>query len=309
MRILGIDPGYAILGYGIIDVEGNHFKAIEYGAVTTEAGMDMPDRLKVLYNGLMEIIDKYNPQQASIEELFFNTNNKTAILVGQARGVAILACANSGLEIFEYTPLQIKQGLVGYGRADKKQIQQMVKIMLNLRQVPKPDDTADALAAADMSRQYGCITKTNGEDYQMIHYIKGTLAMKLDTGIVVETGGIGYDISVPGNSSLYLRSEGDEVICYTAMIVREDDVSLYGFADRESLELFRLLITVSGVGAKAAMAVLSALTSSQLRQAIAFEDDKAIATANGVGKKQPRELCLNSKTRFRQTTFQFLSSR
>ncbi len=148
MRILGIDPGYAILGYGIIDVEGNHFKAIEYGAVTTEAGMDMPDRLKVLYNGLMEIIDKYNPQQASIEELFFNTNNKTAILVGQARGVAILACANSGLEIFEYTPLQIKQGLVGYGRADKKQIQQMVKIMLNLKQVPKPDDTADALAAA-----------------------------------------------------------------------------------------------------------------------------------------------------------------
>ena len=129
----------------------------------------------------------------------------------------------------------------------------------------------------------------------MIHYIKGTLAMKFDTGIVVEAGGIGYDISVPGNSSLYLRREGDEVICYTAMIVREDDVSLYGFADRESLELFRLLITVSGVGAKAAMAVLSALTSSQLRQAIAFEDDKAIATANGVGKKTAQRIVLELK--------------
>ena len=129
----------------------------------------------------------------------------------------------------------------------------------------------------------------------MIHYIKGTLAIKLDTGIVVEAGGIGYDISVPGNSSLYLRSEGDEVICYTAMIVREDDVSLYGFADRESLELFRLLITVSGVGAKAAMAVLSALTSSQLRQAIAFEEDKAIATANGVGKKTAQRIVLELK--------------
>ena len=129
----------------------------------------------------------------------------------------------------------------------------------------------------------------------MIHYIKGTLAIKLDTGIVVEAGGIGYDISVPGNSSLYLRSEGDEVICYTAMIVREDDVSLYGFADRESLELFRLLITVSGVGAKAAMAVLTALTSSQLRQAIAFEDDKAIATANGVGKKTAQRIVLELK--------------
>lgn len=129
----------------------------------------------------------------------------------------------------------------------------------------------------------------------MIHYIKGTLAIKLDTGIVVEAGGIGYDISVPGNSSLYLRGEGDEVICYTAMIVREDDVSLYGFADRESLELFRLLITVSGVGAKAAMAVLSALTSSQLRQAIAFEDDKVIATANGVGKKTAQRIVLELK--------------
>ena len=129
----------------------------------------------------------------------------------------------------------------------------------------------------------------------MIQYITGTLAMKLDTVIVVETGGIGYDISVPGNSSLYLRSEGDEVICYTAMIVREDDVSLYGFADRESLELFRILITVSGVGAKAAMAVLSALTSSQLRQAIAFEDDKAIATANGVGKKTAQRIVLELK--------------
>ena len=131
----------------------------------------------------------------------------------------------------------------------------------------------------------------------MIHYIKGTLAIKLDTGIVVETGGIGYDIAVPGNSSLYLRSEGDEVVCYTAMIVREDDVSLYGFADRESLELFRLLITVSGVGAKAAMSVLSALTSSQLRQAIAFEDDKVIATANGVGKKTAQRIVLELKDR------------
>lgn len=131
----------------------------------------------------------------------------------------------------------------------------------------------------------------------MIHYIKGILAIKLDTGIVVETGGIGYDIAVPGNSSLYLRSEGDEVVCYTAMIVREDDVSLYGFADRESLELFRLLITVSGVGAKAAMSVLSALTSSQLRQAIAFEDDKVIATANGVGKKTAQRIVLELKDR------------
>lgn len=148
MRILGIDPGYAILGWGIIDLVGNRFSVVDYGAVLTDTSMDMPARLQALYNGLTDIIKKYKPEDASIEQLFFNSNAKTAILVGEARGVAVLACANGNLNIAEYTPLQIKQALVGYGRADKKQVQYMVKTMLNLKSVPKPDDTADALAAA-----------------------------------------------------------------------------------------------------------------------------------------------------------------
>lgn len=148
MRILGIDPGYAILGYGIVEMKGNHFQVCGYGAVTTEASMSMTDRLKCIYDELTHIIARYEPDVASIEELFFNTNTKTAIMVGQARGVAILACANSGMEISEYTPLQIKQALAGYGRAEKKQVQMMVKTILNLSEIPKPDDTADALAAA-----------------------------------------------------------------------------------------------------------------------------------------------------------------
>lgn len=148
MKILGIDPGFAILGYGVVDLQGNHFGVCGYGAITTEVNMEMPDRLKLLYSNLMEVIETYQPEVASIEELFFNKNTKTALLVGQARGVALLACANSGLAIYEYTPLQIKQGLVGYGRAEKAQIQQMVKTILHLPEIPKPDDTADALAAA-----------------------------------------------------------------------------------------------------------------------------------------------------------------
>ena len=148
MRILGIDPGYAIMGYGIVDMKGNHFNVVAYDSITTDKDMPMPDRLKHLYTMLMSIIQQYEPDVAAIEELFFNNNAKTAILVGQARGVAILACSNSGLDIAEYTPLQIKQALVGNGRADKKQVQFMVKTMLNLAEVPKPDDTADALAAA-----------------------------------------------------------------------------------------------------------------------------------------------------------------
>ena len=148
MIILGIDPGYAILGWGVIEKTGNHFKAIDYGAVTTDKDTEMPRRLEILYDGLRDIIEEYRPEEASIEKLFFNTNTTTAINVGQARGVAILACMKGGLQVAEYTPLQIKQALVGYGRADKGQVQFMVKAMLNLPQIPKPDDTADALAAA-----------------------------------------------------------------------------------------------------------------------------------------------------------------
>ena len=148
MIILGIDPGYAILGWGIIEKTGNHFRAIDYGAVTTDKDIEMPRRLEILYDGLREIIEEYKPEEASIEKLFFNTNTTTAINVGQARGVAILACIKGGLQVAEYTPLEIKQALVGYGRADKGQVQFMVKTMLNLKEVPRPDDTADALAAA-----------------------------------------------------------------------------------------------------------------------------------------------------------------
>ena len=148
MIILGIDPGYAIMGWGVVERTGNHFRAIDYGSLTTDKDMEMPDRLESLYDGLRDIIEEYRPEEASIEKLFFNTNTTTAINVGQARGVAILACIKGGLVVSEYTPLEIKQALVGYGRADKKQVQFMVKTMLNLQQVPKPDDTADALAAA-----------------------------------------------------------------------------------------------------------------------------------------------------------------
>ena len=148
MRIIGIDPGYAIMGWGILDLKGNKFSVVDYGSITTDVGVEAPKRLQHIYAELGAIIAKYQPEEAAIEELFFNNNAKTVILVGEARGIAVLACANAGLEISEYTPLQIKQALVGYGRADKKQVQAMVKAILNLKEVPKPDDTADAVAAA-----------------------------------------------------------------------------------------------------------------------------------------------------------------
>ncbi len=148
MRIIGIDPGYAIMGVGIVDYKGSKFTPVYYGSIMTEAHTPNEDRLMKLYDELGRIIAEYRPEAASIEELFYNTNATTAIMVGEARGMALLACAKAGIKICEYTPLQIKSALTGYGRADKKQVQAMVKMILGLSEVPKPDDTADALAAA-----------------------------------------------------------------------------------------------------------------------------------------------------------------
>ena len=148
MRILGIDPGYAIVGYGIVDTNGFKFDVVGYGAITTPADMPFSKRLKSIYDDMITIIDKYNPQELSIERLYFNTNTTTAIDVAQARGVIILAAESKGLKINEYTPLQVKQSVTGYGKAEKHQVMEMVKSLLKLKAIPKPDDTADALALA-----------------------------------------------------------------------------------------------------------------------------------------------------------------
>jgi crossover junction endodeoxyribonuclease RuvC len=148
MVILGVDPGYAIVGYGILCYEKNRFQILDFGAVTTPAGMEFPTRLKTIYDDLTFLFQRYQPEVMSIEKLFFNTNKKTAVDVAQARGVILLAARNNGADIMEYTPLQVKQSVVGYGRAEKKQVQEMTRQILGLSAVPKPDDTADALALA-----------------------------------------------------------------------------------------------------------------------------------------------------------------
>lgn len=148
MRILGIDPGYAIVGYGIVDSGGYKFGVVGYGAITTPAKMPFPKRLKAIYDDMITIIEKYQPDELAIERLYFNTNTTTAIDVAQARGVIILAAESCGVKIKEYTPLQVKQAVTGYGKAEKFQVMEMVKSILSLKSIPKPDDTADALALA-----------------------------------------------------------------------------------------------------------------------------------------------------------------
>lgn len=148
MVVLGIDPGYAIVGYGIVKYENNRFTPIEYGAVTTTAGTPFSSRLEKIYEDIYALIQKHKPDAISIEKLFFNTNSTTAIDVAQARGVILLAAKKNGTPYFEYTPLQVKQAVTGYGRAQKPQVMEITRRLLGLAKCPKPDDTADALAMA-----------------------------------------------------------------------------------------------------------------------------------------------------------------
>ena len=148
MIILGIDPGIAIVGYGVIEYSNQKSTVLDFGAVTTEAHTPLELRLKQVYMGLNALIARYQPKAVAVEELFFNNNAKTAIAVGQGRGVCLLCASLHDIPVYEYTPLQVKMAIAGYGRADKLQIQNMVKILLNLKTIPKPDDAADALAIA-----------------------------------------------------------------------------------------------------------------------------------------------------------------
>ena len=148
MRVLGIDPGYAIVGWGVLDYAGNRFAPVAYGAICTDKDTPFEQRLVEIYDGMADILDRYKPQVLSIEKLYYQHNQTTVIGVAEARGVILLAAAQAGVAVCEYTPMQVKQAVTGYGKAVKKQIQEMTRILLHLPAVPKPDDTADALALA-----------------------------------------------------------------------------------------------------------------------------------------------------------------
>ena len=146
--ILGIGPGTATMGWGVVREEGSRLHYVQHGAIITPPDWEMPRRLGRLFDGVTELVRGYQPGTVAIEELFFNANVTTAITVGQARGVALLAAYKAGIEVTEYTPLQVKQAITSYGRADKRQVQEMVKALLNLPAIPRPDDAADGLAIA-----------------------------------------------------------------------------------------------------------------------------------------------------------------
>ena len=155
MIVLGIDPGYALMGWGVVEANGSHMKLLGYGCIEKKAGTPMQHRLRTLQLGIRDLTLMYRPDEVAFEELFFAQNVTTALMVGAARGAAIIAAAEYTENLYEYTPMQIKQAITGYGKADKKQIQQMVKLLLRMEEIPKPDDAADAIACAITHCQAG----------------------------------------------------------------------------------------------------------------------------------------------------------
>ncbi len=155
MIVLGIDPGYALMGWGVVKSEGSRMQLVAYGCIETKAGVPMQNRLRTLQLGVRDLLSIYKPDDVAFEELFFARNVTTALMVGAARGAAIIAAAEYTENLYEYTPMQIKQAITGYGKADKKQIQQMVKLLLKLDEIPRPDDAADAIACAITHCQAG----------------------------------------------------------------------------------------------------------------------------------------------------------
>ena len=155
MIVLGIDPGYALMGWGVVEAEGSRMRLVNYGCIETKPGHPMQDRLRTLQLGVRDLLQIYKPDDVAFEELFFARNVTTALMVGAARCVAIIAAAEYTENLYEYTPMQIKQAVTGYGKADKKQIQQMVKLLLKMDELPRPDDAADAIACAITHCQAG----------------------------------------------------------------------------------------------------------------------------------------------------------
>ena len=279
MRILGIDPGIATIGFGVVDTAGPRISLVKCGVITTPAHTSLASRLKRIYDDMGELLELFKPDAVSIEELFFNTNITTGIAVAHGRGVILLACEDAGVKIFEYTPLQVKQSVVGYGRAEKSQVMDMVRRICGLKSVPRPDDAADAVALALC---------------RMFYHLSGIVAETEPNLAVIDCGGVGYAVNVTHNTLAKL-SVGDKVKLYISEIIRDEVFDLYGFADKNERRCFELLLSVSGLGPKAALSILSANTPEGLALAIMNNNEKALTVAPGVGKKIAQRVILELK--------------
>ena len=291
--VMGIDPGAANLGFGIVRVEGNHMVALDGGVVETSPELPMERRLERIHRSLGELIAWHQPAAMAIEEVYFGKNVRSAMVVGQASGVAMLAAAQRGVSCFAYTPQAIKMAVCGSGGAGKGQVQRMVGTLLGLPEPPTPDHAADALAVA-ICHGGGAGRRAGGRApptprrrarRRMIAAVRGEVMVRRPDHVVIDAGGVGYRLAVSSETLKAVPAAGREAFLHAELIARDDSLALYGFASEEERDLFGLLISVSGVGPKVAIAALSGGPARELLRAIAAGDAKRFQAVPGIGKR------------------------
>lgn len=315
MIVLGIDPGYAIVGYGVVEMKNNRYRTLEHGAVTTKAGTDFNRRLEIIYDGIAQVLAQYHPDAISVEKLYFSNNKTTGIGVAEARGVILLAAQKARVPVFEYTPVQVKLAVTGYGKALKPQVMEMTRRLLCLREVPKPDDTADALAiaichwpclrhgAAAVFEVTPSIWTESTEGIErtkaMFYSLTGKL-VHMEPGVVaIECGGVAFKCFTSMNTQKNMPRIGETATVYTHLNVREDALDLYGFSTKSELNCYKMLTTISGVGPKAALSILSEMTPEGVAMAGGLRRQQKVykgerrgpeaCTAHRAGIERPRE--------------------
>ena len=282
---MGIDPGVANTGFGVVRVAGGAMSAVDGGVIEAPADLEPAERLARIHSALGELIAWHEPAAIAIEELYFGKNVRSAIGVGQARGVAMLAAAERGIPCFDYTPQAVKMAVCGSGAAAKAQVQRMVGALLHLPSPPASDHAADALAVAICHASRAPATAATRRSGVVIASVRGEVLVRRPDHVVIETGGVGYRLAVSAETLKAVPAHGKQATLHAHLVVRDDAMQLYGFASEEERDLFVHLNSVSGVGPKMAIAILSGGSPRELLKAIALGDHKRFQAAPGVGKR------------------------
>ncbi len=269
-----------------------------FGVLRTNAGTALPERLASLYRGMTDLLALHRPDAAAVERLYFQRNVTTAMVVGEARGVLLLALAQAGIPVGEYTPGEIKQAITAYGSAKKPQMQEMIRLLFGLPEIPRPDDAADALAVAVChlaARRARAARRRIG----MIASVRGIVQHVGVQEVVLEVGGIGVRIVVPQAALDPAPVVGQAMFLHTRLVVREESLSLYGFSSQEQREVFDLLLQVNGVGPRLAVTILSHLPPDGLRSAVAADQPVALTKVPGIGRKTAEKIIFHLKDRLK----------
>ena len=285
IRTIGVDPGSRCTGYGIVEGDGFQLKYLHHGTIRLPSSRSLPERLKIIFEELNGVIGEYRPEYMAVEEVFFAKNVKSALSLGQARGVAILAGINAGLAIHEYSALRVKQSVAGYGRAGKEQVAGNDPPPVSHRRPHSPRCLGRS-CCCNLPHQHAFIQyslERSGEP--MIGFLEGKLRVKSPEYVIVDVHGVGYYIHVPLSTFYDLPDQGQPVSMNIHTHVREDAIQLFGFRTSAEKEMFLLLTAVNGVGPKLALSILSGISPDELRQVVVQQDYARLKNIPGVGKK------------------------